>query len=162
MPSFDIVSEINMQEVDNAVNQSTRELDTRFDFKGSKSSIVLDKNEKKIKLTADDEFKLRSLHMILEQKMAKRSIDLRAVEYGKEEEYGMVLRQEIKLISGIGQEISKKIMKLIKDSKIKVQAQIQDEQVRVTGKKIDDLQAVIKHLRENEVGLPLQFTNMRS
>ena len=162
MPSFDIVSEISMQEVDNAVNQVTKEIATRFDFKGSKSTLTLDKNEKKIKIVADDEFKMRSLHMILEQKIAKRSVDLRALDFGKEEQFGLVIRQEIGLKSGIEQETAKKIMKVIKDSKLKVQAQIQDEQVRVTGKKIDDLQAVMKLLRETEVGLPLQFINMRS
>ena len=162
MPSFDIVSEINLQEVDNAVNQTLKEMSTRFDFKSGKSTVTFDKNEKIVKLVAEDELKLRALHMILEQKMAKRSVDLRSLDYGKEEQYGFVIRQEIKLKSGIDKELAKKIIKLIKDAKLKVQAQIQDEQVRVTGKKIDDLQTVIALMRESQLELPLQFINMRS
>jgi uncharacterized protein YajQ (UPF0234 family) len=162
MASFDIVSEVDFQEIDNAVNTAVKEMVGRFDFKGTKSSINLEKAEKKIKIVADDEFKLRSIHMILEQKLSKRNVDLRVLDYGKEEQSGQLLKQEVKLRSGIEQETAKKITKLIKDSKLKVQAQIQDEQVRVTGKKIDDLQDVIKLLRENEVGVPLQFINMRS
>ena len=161
MPSFDIVSEINLQEVDNAVNQTAKEMATRFDFKSGKSTITLDKNEKLIKLVAEDELKLRSMHMMLEQKMSKRSVDLRALDYGKEEQYGLVIRQEVKLKSGIDKELAKKIIKMIKDAKLKVQSQIQDEQVRVTGKKIDDLQTVIALLREGQLEMPLQYINMR-
>jgi uncharacterized protein YajQ (UPF0234 family) len=164
MPSFDIVSEVNLQEVDNAVNQTVKEISTRFDFRGSKSTIEFDKPEKKIKILADDELKLRSIHQLLEQKLVKRSVDLRLLDYGKQEELsGNALRQEVTLKNGIDKEEAKKIIKLIKDSKIKVQAQIQDEQVRVTGKSIDDLQETIRTLRAAaEIGLPLQFINMRS
>jgi uncharacterized protein YajQ (UPF0234 family) len=164
MPSFDIVSEVNLQEVDNAVNQTVKEISTRFDFRGSKSSVEFDKNEKKIKILADDELKLRSIHQLLEQKLVKRSVDLRLLDYGKQiEGSGNALRQEVTLKNGIDKEEAKKIIKLIKDSKIKVQAQIQDEQVRVTGKSIDDLQETIRTLRAaTEIGLPLQFINMRS
>ena len=164
MPSFDIVSEVNLQEVDNAVNQTVKEITTRFDFRGSKSSIEFDKTEKKIKILADDELKLRSIHQLLEQKMVKRSVDLRLLDYGKQQEgTGNALRQEVTLKNGIDKEEAKKIIKLIKDSKIKVQAQILDEQVRVTGKSIDDLQETIRALRAaTEIGLPLQFINMRS
>ncbi len=163
MPSFDIVSELDMQEVDNAVNQADKEIATRFDFKGGKSKIELDKTAKKIKLLADDDMKLRALHQIMETKMSKRGIDLRCLEYGKEEEATHnAIRQEVTLKNGVDKESAKKITKMIKESGLKVQAQIQDEQVRVTGKKIDDLQAVIQYLRTNEVGLPLQFINMRS
>ncbi|WP_141731885.1 YajQ family cyclic di-GMP-binding protein [Oligoflexus tunisiensis] len=164
MPSFDIVSEVNLQEVDNAVNQTVKEISTRFDFRGSKSSVEFDKNEKKIKILADDELKLRSIHQLLEQKLVKRSVDLRLLDYGKQiEGTGNALRQEVTLKNGIDKEEAKKIIKLIKDSKIKVQAQIQDEQVRVTGKSIDDLQETIRTLRAaTEIGLPLQFINMRS
>ncbi len=164
MPSFDIVSEVNLQEVDNAVNQTVKEISTRFDFRGSKSTIEFDKTEKKIKILADDELKLRSIHQLLEQKLVKRSVDLRLLDYGKQVEgTGNALRQEVTLKNGIDKEEAKKIVKLIKDSKIKVQAQIQDEQVRVTGKSIDDLQETIRTLRAaTEIGLPLQFINMRS
>lgn len=164
MPSFDIVSEVNLQEVDNAVNQTVKEISTRFDFRGSKSTIEFDKTEKKIKILADDELKLRSIHQLLEQKLVKRSVDLRLLDYGKQVEgTGNALRQEVTLKNGIDKEEAKKIIKLIKDSKIKVQAQIQDEQVRVTGKSIDDLQETIRTLRAaTEIGLPLQFINMRS
>ncbi|MFW7380523.1 MAG: YajQ family cyclic di-GMP-binding protein [Oligoflexus sp.] len=163
MPSFDIVSEIDLQEVDNAVNQAAKEIETRFDFRGGQSSIDFDRKEQKIKIIADDDMKLRSMHQILEQKLAKRSIDLRSLEYGKEESAGgQRLRQTVTLKSGLEKEAAKRINKLIKDSKIKVQTQIQDEQIRVTGKKIDDLQAVIATLKQEEFGLPLQFVNMRS
>jgi uncharacterized protein YajQ (UPF0234 family) len=163
MPSFDVVSEIDLQEVDNAINQTTREIQTRFDFRGGKSSIEFDKAKKSIKIIADDDMKLRSIHQILEQKFSKRSIDLRAIEYGKEENAGgQLIRQEATLKVGIEKDVAKRITNLIKNSKLKVQAQYQDEQVRVTGKKIDDLQEVIQLLKTEEVGLPLQFTNMRS
>ncbi len=163
MPSFDIVSEIDLQELDNAVNQAAKEVETRFDFRGGKSSIELDRKVPHIKIVADDDMKLRSIHQILELKLAKRSIDLSCLDYGKEEEAsGSVIRQTVSIKSGIDKESSKKITKLIKDSKIKVQSQIQDEQVRVTGKKIDDLQEVIQLLKTNQVGIPLQFINMRS
>ncbi len=163
MPSFDIVSEVDMQELDNAVNQTAKEIGNRFDFRGGKSSIELSKEEKRITILAEDDMKLRAIHQLLEQKMAKRSLDLRSLDYGKEEDAsGGQIRQYVTLREGIGKEEAKKIMRLIKDSKLKVQAQIQDEQVRVTAKKIDDLQAVIALVKEKEQGLALQFTNMRS
>lgn len=163
MPSFDVVSEIDAQEVDNAVNQAKKEITTRFDFKGSKSSIDFDKDQNTIKVFADDDMKLRALHQILEQKMAKRSLDLSCLDYGKEEQAsGSSIRQQIAIRSGIDKDSAKKITKAIKDSKLKVQAQIQGEQVRVTGKKIDDLQEVIAMLKSANLGLPLQFVNMRS
>ena len=163
MPSFDIVSEVDLQEVDNAINQATKEIGNRFDFKGGKSSVSFDREAKKIKIVADDEMKLRSIHQIVEQKMVKRSIDIRALDYGPEQPgNAQQIKQEVSLVCGLEKDVAKKITKIIKDSKLKVQAQIQDEQVRVTGKKIDDLQAVIQTLKEQEVGLPLQFVNMRS
>lgn len=163
MASFDIVSEIDMQEVDNAINQVHKEVATRFDFKGSKSEVNFDKVSKKISILADDDFKLRTLHQIIETKFAKRSLDLRALDYGKEiEATGNAIRQDVSLKSGLEKEDAKKITKLIKELKLKVQTQIQDQQVRVTAKKIDDLQAVINALKESEVGMPLQFINQRS
>jgi uncharacterized protein YajQ (UPF0234 family) len=163
MPSFDIVCEVDNQEVDNAVNQAAKEIGTRFDFRGGKSSLEFDKIEKKIKIMADDDMKLRAIHQILETKMAKRSVDVRCLEYGKEEQAsGNVIRQVVTIRAGIDKENAKKITKIIKDSKLKVQTQIQDEQVRVTGKKIDDLQEVIGALKTSNLGLALQFINMRS
>lgn len=163
MASFDIVSDVDMQEVDNAINQASREIETRFDFRGGKSELVFDRNAKLIKITADDEMKLRSIHQIMEQKMSKRGIDLRALDYGPTQEAsGMLIRQNVTMKTGIEKDVAKKITKLIKDSKLKVQAQQQDDQIRVTGKKIDDLQSVIQMLKTQEVGLPLQFVNMRS
>lgn len=163
MASFDIVSDLDMQEVDNAVNQTSKEIGTRFDFRGGKSSIELDKETKKIKIMADDDFKLRSIHQMLEQKMAKRGLDLRGIEYGAEEQAsGGVIRQQVTLKSGLEKEGAKEVTRVIKDSKLKVNVEIQDKQVRVTAKKIDDLQAVISLLKENKFKIPLQFVNMRS
>lgn len=163
MPSFDIVSEIDMQEVDNAVNMASKEIGNRFDFRGGKSEISFSKEDKRISILADDDMKLRAIHQIIEQKMAKRSIDLRSLKYSDEEQAsGGQIRQNVALRAGIEKEDAKKITKAIKETKLKVQAQIQDDQVRVTGKKIDDLQAVISQLRSMELGLPLQYINMRS
>jgi uncharacterized protein YajQ (UPF0234 family) len=163
VPSFDVVSELDLQEVDNAVNQAAKEIGQRFDFRGGKSSIELDKTAKKVKIIADDELKMRAIHQILESKMAKRGIDLRALKYGKEETAsGNILRQEIDLKNGLGKEEAKEITKKIKDSKLKVQAQIQDEQVRVTSKSIDELQATIAMLKQSQLDFPVQFINMRS
>lgn len=163
MPSFDIVSEVDLQEVDNAVNQASKEISNRFDFRGGKSEISFSRDEKNIKIIADDEMKLRSIHQILEQKLVKRNVDLRAISYGDEQEIsGSLLRQQVSLKMGLEKDTAKKISKIIKDSKIKVQAQQQDDQMRVTGKKIDDLQEVIQTLKGQDLGAPLQFVNMRS
>ena len=162
MPSFDVVSDLDMQEVDNAVNQTAKEISQRFDFRGGKSDVTLEKDGKKIKVIADDDFKLRSIHQILEGKLAKRGVDLRALKYGKEEGgSGGIIRQTIDLKSGIDKEEAKDVIKAIKDSKLKVQAQVQDEQVRVTSKSIDDLQATMSLLRSSNLTFPVQFTNMR-
>ena len=163
MASFDVVSEVDMQEVDNAVNQVCREIATRFDFRGSKTSVELDKAKKLVTIIASDEMKLRSVHSILEMKMVKRGLDIRVLDYGQEEEAsGSIIRQKVQLRDGLEKENAKAIIKKIKESKLKVQAQIQDEQVRVTGKKIDDLQAVIQLLNQGGFEFPLQFVNMRS
>lgn len=162
MPSFDIVSKLDLQEVDNAVNIAKKELSTRFDFKGSKSSIELGKNE--ITLVADDDFKLKQLKDILETKITKRGLSLLSLDYQKVEDATLgTLRQKILLKQGVDKENGKKIIQIIKDSKLKVQAQIMDDQVRVTGKKIDDLQEVIGMLKmQTNIPLPLQFQNMRA
>lgn len=163
MPSFDIVSELDLQEVDNAVNQTVKEITGRFDFKGSKSEINFLKDQKMIKIIADDDMKLRSIHQILETKIAKRGLDCRSLDYKKPEiASGGIMRQEVALKIGLTKEEAKKITQIIKDSKLKVQPQIQDDQVRVTGKKIDDLQSVIGMLKDSNTGIPMQFINMRS
>lgn len=159
--SFDVVSQIDEQEVTNAVHQAVKELEQRFDFKGSKSEIR--KEEDKIVLVSDDEFKLKNVVDILESKMVKRGVSLRALKYGKiEPAAGDTVRQTIDLIQGISKENAKEITKLIKDSKLKVQAQIQGDQIRVTGKNRDDLQAVIALLKNAKLDIELQFLNFRS
>lgn len=158
--SFDIVSEVDKQEVTNAVQQALREIENRFDFKGSKSDIKLEGDT--ITLVSDDDFKLRNVVDILESKMVKRSIDLKSLKYGKiEPAAGDTVRQVVTIQQGVDKDLAKEITKTIKNSKIKVQAQIQGDQVRVTGKNRDDLQAVIKLLQEQDFDVPLQFTNYR-
>ncbi len=162
MPSFDVVSDLDMMEVENAINQAQKEIGSRFDFKGGKSEITLEKEAKKVKIMADDDMKLRAIHQILEMKMAKRGIDLRCMKYDKEEvASGNMIRQNLELKSGIDKESAKEIIKAIKESKLKVQAQIQDEQVRVTAKSIDELQATIQMLKGADIKVPMQFINMR-
>jgi len=163
MPSFDVVSELDLMEVDNAVNQAAKEIGQRFDFKGGKSEITLEKEAKRIKIMADDEMKLRSIHQILQTKMAKRDLDLRGLTYGKEEQAsGGIIRQSIELKAGISREEAKKITKQVKDSGLKLSTEIQGEQVRVIGKKLDDLQAMMTNLRSAELEFPVHFINMRS
>lgn len=158
--SFDIVSQVDMQEVDNALNQALREIETRFDFKNSKSDIKLEGN--KITLISDDEFKLKNVVDILESKFVKRNISLKALQYGKvESAAGDTVRQLVTLQQGIDKEQAKKVIKVIKDSKLKVQAQIQDDQVRVSGKNRDDLQEVIRLIKAADFEFDLQFINYR-
>jgi uncharacterized protein YajQ (UPF0234 family) len=160
--SFDIVCEVNMQEVLNAVDQSTKEIGQRFDFKGSKSSIELDKGKGIITLISDDEMKLKSVIDILQTKLVKRGVSLKALSYSKvEPAAGNTVRQLITLQQGIPQEKAKEIVKLIKDTKLKVSAEIQKDQVRVKAKKIDDLQAIIAKIKEKDFGIAIQFTNYR-
>lgn len=160
--SFDIVSSVDLQEIDNAVNQAIKELSNRFDFKGSKSSLEFLKSEKKIKIIADDEMKLRNLHDILKGRMAARKIPVKALQFETPEKaFEGTLRQEVNLVQGIPADKAKEIVRLIKDSQLKVQAAIQQDQVRVTGKSKDDLQAVIMTLRSASLDIPLQFTNYR-
>ncbi|WP_028545222.1 YajQ family cyclic di-GMP-binding protein [Paenibacillus taiwanensis] len=158
--SFDIVSKTDLQEVSNAVTQAEREIETRFDFKGSKSSIKLEKEE--LIIASDDEYKLKSVIDILQSKLIKRGISIKNMEFGKlEGASGGSVRQRVKMKQGIEQDISKKINILIRDSKLKVKSQIQGDQIRVTGKSKDDLQAVMKLLIEADLPLDLQFTNYR-
>ncbi len=160
--SFDIVSEVNLQEVDNAVNQARKEITQRYDFKGSQSSIELNQKEKELMLISDDEFKLRSVIDVLQNKLIRRSVPLKALDYGKVEPAANdTVRQVIKLRVGIEKDNARLIVKMIKDTKLKVQAQIMDDQVRVTGKNKDDLQAVIKMIRDADLAFATQFTNYR-
>ncbi|SFD69778.1 hypothetical protein SAMN05216378_1047 [Paenibacillus catalpae] len=158
--SFDIVSKMDMQELNNAITQAEREIETRFDFKGSKSSIKLEKEE--LVVVSDDDFKLESVLDILKSKMVKRGVPIKNLEYGKiESASANTVRQRIKLKQGIEQDDSKKINILIRDSKLKVKSQIQGDQIRVTGKSRDDLQAVMNLLRGADLKIELQFTNYR-
>jgi len=158
--SFDIVSKTEMQEVTNAVQQAQKELAQRFDFKGSKSSIELTAEE--IVLVSDDEGKLRSVKDILETKLVKRGVSLKALEYATlEQAAGGTVRQKAKIVQGIEIEKAKAIVKAIKEAKLKVQASIQSDQVRVTGRAKDDLQKAMAVVKANDYGIPLQFTNYR-
>lgn len=158
--SFDVVSKTDMQEVSNAIQQAQKELAQRFDFKGSKSSIELTAEE--IVLVSDDEGKLRSVKDIVETKLVKRGVALKALEYQKvEAAAGGTVRQKAKIVQGIETEKAKAIVKAIKDAKLKVQASIQSDQVRVTGRSKDDLQKAIALVKEKDFGIPLQFTNYR-
>lgn len=160
--SFDIVCEVSLQEVDNAVNQAMKEIGQRYDFKGSLSRIELDKAGKKLTLTSEDESRLKAVVDILQSKLVKRGVSLKALEYGKvEAAAGSTVRQEITLISELSGDQAKDIVKRIKNLKLKVQASIQEGKVRVSGKSKDDLQRVIQSLREADLPLPLSFTNYR-
>ncbi len=159
MPTFDIVSQVDTQEIRNAVDQSWRDLRTRFDFKKVDAGFEFDGIS--VLLWAEEEFQLGQLIDILRVKLAGRGVDVQALQPGDIEALGKVKRQTLHIVTGIETDMCKKIVKLIKDLKLKVQSQIQAEQVRVTGKKRDDLQQVIATLREADLGIPLQFKNFR-
>lgn len=160
MHSFDAVSKIDMQEVNNAVTMASKEIGQRFDFKGSKSDISIEKEE--LVLISDDEGKLKSVVDILTGKLVKRAVPLKGLDFGKiEPAAGGTVRQRVKIQQGIPGDKAKEIVKRIKEAKLKVQAAIQEDQVRVSGKKLDDLQAVMKMLKDADFGVPLQFVNYR-
>ncbi len=160
--SFDIVSEINMQELDNALNQARKEILQRYDFKDSKSSIELNQKDKFLTVISDDDFKLKSVIDVLQNKLIKRGVPIKALDYGVvEPAANTTVRQIIKLRVGIEKEDAKRIVKMIKDSKVKVQAQIMDDQVRVTSKSKDDLQTVMKLVQGADLKFATQFTNYR-
>jgi uncharacterized protein YajQ (UPF0234 family) len=160
--SFDIVSEIDMQEVDNAVNQALKEIHQRYDLKDSNTTIELNKKDKLLTINTKDDYSLKQSIDILQTKFIRRGISIKALKLNEPEQAaGGRLKQIINLQSGISKDNAKIIVKLIKDSKLKVNAQIQDEQVRVTGPKIDDLQAVIKMIKEADLDFPTQFVNMK-
>ncbi|MDZ7362336.1 MAG: YajQ family cyclic di-GMP-binding protein [candidate division KSB1 bacterium] len=163
MPSFDIVSKVDLQEVDNAINNTKKELQGRYDFRNTKTTLELNKKEGVISLHTEDEMKVRALREMLAAHLSKRKVDPRALEFGEvQPSTGTTVKVEIKIHQGVPSEVAREIVKMIKETKLKVQAAIQDDQVRVTGKKIDDLQAVIKMLRESAIKIPLQFVNMKS
>jgi len=160
MPSFDIVSKVDMQEVDNAINQAVKEIGQRYDFKGSKSEVTQEKDS--IKILADDDFRLKAIVDILQSKFIKRGISPKALQYGKAETAsGGMVRQIVTIQQGISKEKGKEVVAVIKDTKLKVQGQIQDDQVRVTGKNRDDLQEAIQALKGKDLGVELQFVNFR-
>ena len=163
MPSFDVVSKFDMQEVDNAVNMVKRDIENRFDFKGSSAGLDLNKSENSIRIKGDNEYQIQAVIDMLEKRAISRKVSIKTFEYGSlEQASGMSVRQTIKLREGIDKDNATKINKLIKSQKIKVQSQIQGDQLRVSGKKIDDLQDIIQIIKEENVDLPLQFINMRS
>jgi hypothetical protein len=160
MPSFDIVSKVDMQEVDNAINQTRKEVGQRYDFKGSKTTIDLEPEY--IRIVSDDDFKVKAVVDVLQSKLVRRDIALKSLDYGKiEPAAGGLARQTITVKQGIDSDRARQIVKFIKDRKLKVQAQIQADQLRVTGKKRDDLQTVIQALKAEDFDLPLQFVNFR-
>ncbi len=160
--SFDVVSRVDMQEVQNAIHQATKEMQQRYDFRESKSTISLNAQEHEIVVLADDDFKLRSVIDILQGRLHKRGISLKALSYGKvEPAAGATVRQRIEIQSGIDTDRCKAIVKFIKGLNLKVQAQIQDEQVRVSGSKKDDLQTVMQQLRAQDFDFHMEFTNYR-
>jgi len=162
MPSFDIVSKLDPQTLDNAINSARKEILGRFDFKNSKTTIDLDKKDLIIKIHTEDEMRLNSVIDVIRMRMVKQGLDTRSLDEGKQiEASGFTIRKDIKVKQGIDKDTARKIQKDIKESKLKVSAQQMDDQIRVTSKKIDDLQAVIALCRRGTYDLPLQFVNMK-
>ena len=159
MPSFDIVSEIDQHELTNAIDQANREISNRFDFKGTDSKIELVENN--LTIISSSEFQVKQIHDILETKIVKRNIDVRCLEYGDIIENNKEARQTVSIKKGVDTDLARKIVKMIKSSKLKVQAAIQGDQVRITGKKRDDLQQTITAIKEAKFELPLQYINFR-
>lgn len=163
MPSFDVVSQVELQEIDNAVNQTMKEISQRYDFKNSKTTVEWRAKEKEIIIVADDDYKLSASTDILQSKMVKRQIPLKNMKYGTiEQATGGQVRQVITVQMGLDKEAAKQVTEVIKQSKLKVQAQIMDDQVRVTSKSIDDLQATMRALKSATLNVDVQFTNARS
>ena len=163
MASFDIVSKVDLQTLDNAVNTAKREVDTRYDLRGSNSEIELDKKALSIRISTEDNMKLEAIEKILLERSSKQQIDVKSYDLSQEPQpSGKLIIKTIRVQQGIDREKAKRIMKAIKDSKLKVQPQIMDDMVRVNGKKIDDLQAVIALCKEQDFDVPLQYENMKS
>ncbi|MBN2719714.1 MAG: YajQ family cyclic di-GMP-binding protein [Proteobacteria bacterium] len=162
MPSFDIVSRIDMQEVDNAVNNAKKEISTRYDLRQSRTELELDRKEGTLKILAADKMKLKAVQEILLTHLVRRKIEVKSVVFSDPEGTSQgFLKCQGSFIQGIDKDTAKKIAKMIKDSKMKVQSAIQEDQLRVTGKKIDDLQSVISLLKESDLEIPLQYVNMK-
>ena len=159
MPSFDVVSEVDQHELRNALDQANREIGTRYDFKGSNARIEQAGNQ--LTLEAESEFQVKQMVPILKEKMSKRGIDVDCLEFGDLVEMNRRARQPVTVKEGLDRDLARKMVKLVKDSKLKVQAAVQGEQLRVSGKKRDDLQQVMQMLREAGLGIPLQFNNFR-
>lgn len=163
MASFDIVSKVDLQSLDNAVNSARKEIQTRYDFRDSKTEIDLDKKSMIVKVTTENEMRMTAVEDILRSRLIKQKIDPLCLDFGKDRyASGSMMRKDIQIRSGIEKDVSKKIVKAIKDHGVKVQASIMDDQVRVTGKKIDDLQSVIAMCKQSDFGIPLQFENMKA
>jgi len=162
MPSFDIVSKVDPQTLENAVNTAKKELQTRYDLRDTKGGIELDKKANTIQLSSENSMRVKSLEDILLTRVVKQGIDGTSLDFSEEEQAsGALVKKTVKVRAGIDKEAGRKIIKAIKDAKLKVEVQMQDDQVRVSGKKIDDLQAVIALLRRTDIGQPLQFVNMK-
>lgn len=163
MPTFDIVSKVDGQTLDNAINNAKKEILNRFDFSDSKSTIELDKKTNEVTIVTENEMRLKAIEGSMISRMVKQGLDPQSMDFGQEEyASGNMIRKEIKIKEGIDKETAKKVVKKIKDSGLKVQVSIMDDQVRVQGKKIDDLQAVIALCRKEDFGQPLQYVNMRN
>lgn len=163
MPSFDIVSEVDISELENAINNTVREVSTRYDFRNSNTTVTLNKKEKIIHVVSSDEMKMNMLKDMIQGNCFKRKVDPKCLEFKKMEATSQgLLKRDVKINEGISKDLARDIVKKIKTLKLKVQASIQDEQVRVTGKKIDDLQAAIQMLDSANVEVPLQYVNMKS
>lgn len=162
MPSFDIVSRVDMQEMDNAINQVKKEVATRYDFRGSKTVLELDRKLAVVRIQTEDEMKLQALQELLISKAVRRGVDTKAFTFGKgERAAGDMVRQEVSIANGLSEDVARRVVKMIKGSKIRVQVAIQGDEVRVSGKNRDDLQSVIALVREADLDVPLQFVNMR-
>ncbi|MEO6903247.1 MAG: YajQ family cyclic di-GMP-binding protein [Bacteroidia bacterium] len=163
MASFDIVNKVDAQLLDNAINVARKEIINRFDFNGSKTEITLDKKAMAMHILTENDMRMDSITDVIRNRMIKQKLDPLCLDFGKDQyASGFMLKKDIKVREGIDKEVAKKIIKDIKDSKLKVQAQLMDDQVRVTAKKIDDLQGIISLLKNNHYELPLQFVNMKS
>ncbi|HRS39971.1 MAG: YajQ family cyclic di-GMP-binding protein [Bacteroidota bacterium] len=163
MPSFDIVSKIDVQKLDNAINVAIKELANRFDFHGSKTNVELDKKTLQIHVLTENDMRLKAVEGIIIGRMVKQGLDPQSLDFGKElYASGNMVKKDIKVKQGVDKDTAKKVVKIIKDTGLKVQASIMDEQVRVTGKKIDDLQELISILEKSQVGIPMQYENFRS
>jgi len=162
MPSFDIVSKIDIQRLDNAINTASRELSTRFDFHNSKTEIELDKKEMLIHIVTENDMRMKTIEGIIIGRMVKQSLEPSCLDFGKElYASGNMVKKDIKIKEGVDKDMARKIVKIIKETGMKVQASIMDEQVRVTGKKIDDLQKIIDVVKASKLELPLQYENFR-